>query len=187
MSVKISGKNCSYSDTTNTSYMALPADKCFTSGSGCTTFSNNGRLGNGDWDFTGYWSVNHPSPGGDSAKSDLIAEYGSSPSRFDVYQYEASHPNIASGPEATTPACNSTTQGVNRRLLYVAVIDCDHYPVQGGGGTEYPVQAFASMFLTVPAGGPPDTDIYAELEDITTSYGQGTLKRFERNEAQLYR
>ena len=41
--------------------------------------------------------------------------------------------------------------------------------------------------LTEPAGGPPDADIYAEFVDISSSYGQGTLSKFQRDEAQLYR
>jgi len=191
MKVGMDGTNCSYDETTDPGYKALPEDNCFTSGTGdgCTDFTSGGRLGNGEWDFPGYWNVNHP---GQSTDGVLAAVKdggcGANPSRYCVYNYEIDHiSQLTSGAEKTAPACNATAQGPDRRLLYVAVIDCVHNEVKGGGGTEYPVQAFASMFLTVPAGGPPDTDIYAELEDITTSYGQGTLKRFERNEAQLYR
>ena len=56
-----------------------------------------------------------------------------------------------------------------------------------GGSQALPVQAFASVFVTEPAGGSPNADIYAEMQDISTTVGQGTLKKLQRNEAQLYR
>jgi len=71
-----------------------------------------------------------------------------------VYNFEISNPGLASGSEATAPQCNTTTQGADRRLLYVAIIDCAANSVKGGGQT-LPVQAFASVFVTEPAGGPP--------------------------------
>ena len=164
--------------------MSLPRDNCFYSGTCDTNGQTNSRLGDGTWSFDSYWAVNHAND--TIYKAQLTAQYGTSPSRFDVYRFEAEHPNITSGPEATGPACNSTTQDYSRRLLYVAVVDCSANQVSGGGGT-YPVQVFASLFLTEPAGGPPDADIYAEFVDISSSYGQGTLSKFQRDEAQLYR
>ncbi|ESY26892.1 hypothetical protein X747_29650 [Mesorhizobium sp. LNJC384A00] len=49
------------------------------------------------------------------------------------------------------------------------------------------MQAFANVFVTEPAGGVPNADIYGETEDISTVVGQNTLKKLQRNEAQLYR
>lgn len=185
--------NCSYSAPSNgqaKNYKALPRDNCFYSG-GCT---QAGVLGDGSWNFyrsstdpllatdPGYWNVNHPGV----STSGVLTACGSSPSRYCVYKYEIANPTLASGPEATAPQCNTTTQGADRRLLYVAIIDCVANNVQGGGQT-LPVQAFASMFVTEPAGGAPNADIYAEFEDISTMVGQGTLKKLQRNEAQLYR
>jgi Flp pilus assembly protein TadG len=165
-------------------YMALPRDNCFAS-STCAAIGQAGsRLGDGSWNFDAYWTVNHP--GAATDKAALVAQYGANPSRYDVYMYEIAHPILASGPEATAPACNTASADASRRLLYVAVVDCVANPVSGGGGN-YPVQVFASMFLTEPAGGPPDADIYAEFVDISSSYGQGTLSKFQRDEAQLYR
>ena len=48
-------------------------------------------------------------------------------------------------------------------------------------------EGYASIFLTEAAGSPPNTDIYGEVEDVSTQIGQGTLQKFQRNEAQLYR
>ncbi|ESY41429.1 TadE/TadG family type IV pilus assembly protein [Mesorhizobium sp. RSR380A] len=182
MVVKNAGKsNCSY-DAPNSgqanNYKALPRDNCFTSGS-C---SQAGVLGDGSWDFAGYWTVNH----GNASTAGVITSCGANPSRYCVYKFETANPTLKSGQEATAPQCNTTTQGADRRLLYVAIIDCVANTVQGGGQT-LPVQAFASVFVTEPAGGAPNADIYGEIEDISTVVGQNTLKKLQRNEAQLYR
>ncbi|MDX8441628.1 TadE/TadG family type IV pilus assembly protein [Mesorhizobium australafricanum] len=178
MVVSNAGKNnCSYSAPNSgqaNNYMALPHD------TGCC--AQAGVPGNGLWDFSGYWSVNH----GNASTSGVLTACGANPSRYCVYKYEINNPTLKSGQEKTAPECNTTTQGADRRLLYVAIVDCVNNNVKGGNQT-LPVQAFASMFVTEPAGGPPDANIYAEFEDISTSVGQGTLKKLQRNEAQLYR
>jgi Flp pilus assembly protein TadG len=188
MIVKTQGQNCTY-DTPPTAqagqYMGLPKDNCFSAGNCASLNGLSNRLGDGAWDFATYWQVNHPT----SDPGPVLAddECGASPSHFCVYRYEIDHQDtLSSGPEATAPACRTTTQDFARRLLHVAVIDCAENPVSGGGGT-YPVQVFASLFLTEPAGGAPDADIYAEFVDISGNYGQGTLEKFQRDEAQLYR
>lgn len=182
MVVSNAGKNnCSYSAPNSgqaKNYMALPRDNCFTSG----TCTQAGALGDGTWDFSGYWTVNH----GNASTSGVVAACGASPSRYCVYKYEINNPTLKSGQEATAPQCNTTTQSADRRLLYVAIIDCVANAVQGGGQT-LPVQAFGSVFITEPAGGAPNADIYGEMQDISTVVGQGTLTKLQRNEAQLYR
>ncbi|RWM04914.1 MAG: hypothetical protein EOR68_02190 [Mesorhizobium sp.] len=182
MVVQNAGKqNCSYATPNSgqaNNYKPLPRDNCFYSG----TCTQAGVLGDGAWDFSGYWSVNH----GNASTSGVLTACGASPSRYCVYKYEINNPTLKSGQEKTAPQCNTTTQGADRRLLYVAIIDCVTNNVQGGGQT-LPVQGFASMFVTEPAGGAPNADIYAEFEDLSTSVGQGTLKKLQRNEAQLYR
>ncbi|CDX60915.1 conserved hypothetical protein [Mesorhizobium plurifarium] len=178
MAVSNAGKkNCAYSapDSNQASkYMALPRD------TGCC--AQAGVPGSGLWNFSGYWSVNH----GNASTSGVLTACGANPSRYCVYKYEINNPTLKSGMEKTAPQCNTTTQDADRRLLYVAIVDCVNNIVKGGNQT-LPVQAFASMFVTEPAGGPPDANIYAEFEDISTSVGQGTLKKLQRNEAQLYR
>lgn len=182
MAVKNAGKNnCSYSAPSNgqaSNYMALPRDNCFTSG----TCAQAGVLGDGTWAFTSYWNVNHPG----ASTSGVITACGATPSRYCTYNYEINTPTLNSGSEATAPQCNTTTQTADRRLLYVAIIDCVANTVKGGGQT-LPMQAFASVFITEPAGGPPNADIYGEIQDISTVVGLGTLKKLQRNEAQLYR
>ncbi|MBZ9734395.1 pilus assembly protein TadG-related protein [Mesorhizobium sp. CA18] len=181
MVVKNNGGSCSY-DLPNSgqinNYKALPRDNCFYSG----TCTQAGVLGNGAWDFAGYWSVNH----GNASTTGVLTACGANPSRYCVYKYEIDNPTLKSGQEKTPPQCNTTTQLADRRLLYVAIVDCVANNVQGGGQT-LPVQAFASVFVTETAGGPPNADIYGEIQDISTTVGQGTLKKLQRNEAQLYR
>jgi len=182
MVVKNNGGNCSYDEPNSgqaNNYKALPKDNCFASGGGCT---QAGVLGDGTWDFPGYWTVNH----GNASTSGVLTACGASPSRYCVYKFEINNPTLKSGQEKTPPQCNTTTQTADRRLLYVAIIDCQANNVQGGGQT-LPVQAFASVFVTEKAGGPPNADIYGEMQDISTVVGQGTLKKLQRNEAQLYR
>ncbi len=175
------------------SYMALPRDNCIISGT-CSQPSGAGVLGDGIWNFygtsakPGYWDTNYPK---DTSKGQIVKDVcGNNPSRYCVYNYEIQHKNDAAlktSFEQTLPQCNpNTTQGPERRLLYVAIIDCSANSVKGGGQT-LPVQAFASVFVTEPAGGPPNADIYGEMQDISTVVGQGTLKKLQRNEAQLYR
>ncbi|MER8751268.1 pilus assembly protein TadG-related protein [Mesorhizobium sp. M1050] len=178
MVTKIQGNNCSYVAPNSgqaSSYKAVPKDNCFTAG----TCSVNNRLGTGDWDRPGYWSVNHPSTSYASTGLDANA------SRYEVYQWEMAHANDH-GTEPTTPACHTPSTDVKRRIINVAIIDCVANPVSGNGG-DYPVDTFASFFLTEPAGGPPNADIYGEIVDITGRGGQGTLDNFLRDEAQLYR
>jgi hypothetical protein len=186
MVMNVQGNNCGYQapPTAQASqYMGLPRDGCFAGGTCASLNNQTNRLGDGTWNFADYWLVNHPA----SPSQPVLDLCGASPSRFCVYKYEIDNQNtLSSGPEPTAPGCNTTTQDYSRRLLHVAVVDCIANPVSGGGGS-YPVQVFASMFLTEPAGGAPDADIYAEFVDISGSYGQGTLEEFQRDEAQLYR
>lgn len=179
MSVKKTGNNCIYEVPSNPAqYKALPRDNCFGSG----TCTQAGVLGDGLWDFSGYWTVNH----GNAATTGVLTACGANPSRYCVYKYEINNPTLKSGQEKTPPQCNTTTQTADRRLLYVAIIDCAANVVKGGSQT-LPVQAFASVFVTEKAGGSPNADIYGEIQDISTTVGQGTLKKLQRNEAQLYR
>lgn len=192
--VASNGKNCNYSAPSNgqtASYKAVPRDNCFYSPNGCSNPASapsaNGRLGDGTWDRAGYWSVNHPTDGAWPPPPNFGLPADAS--RYQVYNWELG--NLADhGKEATTPACNTPINDPKRRLVYVAIINCDTanggQNVQGSGGP-YTVDAFASFFLTEPAGAPPDADIYGEIVDINTRGGLGTLDKFVRDEAQLYR
>jgi Flp pilus assembly protein TadG len=176
--------NCSYVTPTGApaaNYMKLPQDKCFSAPGGCAGITGFSRLGNGVWDLPTYWSVNH-------GTSTLPADLPADSSRWTAYNYEITHPGLTNVAEQTLPQCNPQKASTDpkRRMIYVALLDCVANQVQGSHGP-YPVQAFASVFVTEPAGSPPSADIYGEIIDITSKAGNGTLDNFLRDEVQLYR
>ncbi|RWO02896.1 pilus assembly protein TadG-related protein [Mesorhizobium sp.] len=163
--------------------MGLPRD--------ATTPYQGGRMGDGDWNFSGYWSTNFGS-----------ASYPSSwdttkPTRYEVYRYEISAGLVgtaSTGGEIGTPsaACRPPVTSVDRRLLYGAILNCTALEAAGNGlsghSTNLPVEAFGSFFLTEPVASPSDdASVMVELVDITGRGGQGTLDNFLRDEVQLYR
>ncbi|AZO22360.1 hypothetical protein EJ070_17810 [Mesorhizobium sp. M1E.F.Ca.ET.045.02.1.1] len=163
--------------------MGLPRD--------ATTPYMGGRMGDGNWDLSGYWSTNfgsvsHPSSWDTSA-----------PTRYDVYRYEIANGLVgtaSAGGEVGTPenACQPPVTSVDRRLLYGAILDCQALQAAGnnlnGNSTNLPVEAFASFFLTEPvASASVGASVMVELVDITGRGGQGTLDNFLRDEPQLYR
>ncbi|TIS89305.1 pilus assembly protein TadG-related protein [Mesorhizobium sp.] len=156
-----------------------------------TTPYLGGRMGDGNWDFAGYWSTNFGS-----------AAYPSSwdttkPTRYEVYRYEISAGLVgtaSTGGEIGTPsaACQPPVATVDRRLLYGAILNCNALEAAGkdlsGHSTDLPVEAFGSFFLTEPvASAADDASVMVELVDVTGRGGQGTLDNFLRDEAQLYR
>ncbi|RWB85903.1 MAG: hypothetical protein EOQ52_20340 [Mesorhizobium sp.] len=180
-------------------YEAFPRDNCVTSP--CPIAG--GRVGNGNWDFDTYWNTNFatttnpvsvPKPtGGDGVNP---ASTANPPTRYSVYRYEiaqgiVNHPS--NGGERGTPACsNNSVSNPDRRILYGAILNCQALAAAGlmsGGNSSppLPVEAFASFFITETVESGPDQTIRVELVDVTGREGQGTLDRFLRDEAQLYR
>ncbi|TIO49148.1 MAG: hypothetical protein E5X80_24710 [Mesorhizobium sp.] len=163
--------------------MGLPRD--------ATTPYMNGRMGDGNWNLSGYWSTNfgstsHPSSW-DTTK----------PTRYEVYKYEIAQGLVgtaSTGGEVGTPAnaCQPPVTSVDRRLLYGAILNCNALEAAGndlsGHSTNLPVEAFGSFFLTEPVpSASDDASVMVELVDVTGGAGQGTLDNFLRDEAQLYR
>ncbi|RWB55339.1 TadE/TadG family type IV pilus assembly protein [Mesorhizobium sp.] len=150
-----------------------------------------GRMGDGDWDLSTYWSTNFGS-------TSYPSSWGTTkPMRYQVYKYENANNLIShasTGGEVGTPpaACLAPVTTVDRRLLYGAILNCNALQAAGnnlsGNSTNLPVEAFASFFLTQPVSGANNGgSVYVELVDITGRGGQGTLDNFLRDEAQLYR
>ncbi|RWI92709.1 pilus assembly protein TadG-related protein [Mesorhizobium sp.] len=179
-------------------FEAFPNDDC--SLGGCT---NDNRIGNGWWDFNTYWNTNFattanpvtvPKPlGADGATP---ASNSNQPTRYSVYRYEIAqgivgHPS--NGGEVGTPACSSNSvSNPDRRIIYGAILNCQALAAAGlmGGGSSsppLPVEAFGSFFITQTVESGPDQTIRVELVDVTGREGQGTLDKFLRDEAQLYR
>ncbi|RJT27359.1 hypothetical protein D3227_36160 [Mesorhizobium waimense] len=162
--------------------MGLPRD--------ASTPNMGGRMGDGNWNFSGYWSTNFSS-----------ASYPSSwnttkPTRYEVYKYEISAGLVgtaSTGGEVGTPpnSCQPPVTSVDRRLIYGAILNCNALEQTNdlsGHSTGLPVEAFGSFFLTEPVSSPSDdASVMVELVDITGRGGQGTLDNFLRDEVQLYR
>jgi hypothetical protein len=150
-----------------------------------------GRMGDGDWNLSGYWSTNF------GATSYPSAWNTTKPTRYQVYKYEIANNLVgtaSTGGEVGTPpnSCQPPVTTVDRRLLYGALLNCNALQAAGnnlsGNSSNLPVEAFASFFMTEPVpGASAGGSVFVELGDITGRGGQGTLDNFLRDEAQLYR
>lgn len=140
---------------------------------------NGSRIGNAVWDRNAYFvtnSANYPTP---PLPIDYAAMFGSAtPSRFQVYQYEmqnaatrllqqsASPTRTAHGqPVCTPPGVSPTATQIDRRILSVAVINCNAEGV-GSNSSNVPVKRWIDIFLVEPSIPRPNTensDIYVEV------------------------
>lgn len=175
-------------------------------------------IGTGSWDARGYWLANHGGTLTDLTWTEMSSfgtkvkgsDNKSLPSRYDVYRYEIDNGLVGntSDPESAaygaqsengTPSCYAhnvnnpgpttptTSEDDDRRVIFAAIVDCIE---NGGTGiTEFPVNAFASIFLVSPMekNGTDDGSIDVEIIDITGTGGNGTLDTFVRDEAVLVR
>lgn len=206
-----SGSNsCNASLTTNTSWaMPFPPNATMAApGSGAA----GAFVGSGNWDIATYWAVNHPSRTLTQAMLDEMnsmpgaASPGSTvPSRYDVYRYEIDHNmvsdlSVGNGTggrrESGNPMCAASknpsvppVSDPDRRVVFAALVDCLAHAAEGGGVNDYPVNAYASLFLVAPmrTSGGSDSTIDTEIIDITGYGGNGTLDLFVRSEATLVR
>jgi hypothetical protein len=152
----------------------FPRDNCFmvavpapgVPGSGCTSYPAVGgtpRYGDGNWARAQYWAANHPTDPQPPGYIDATKLTGGM-SRYETYRYEIEHPQQVSLPmdEQGAPACSTTAPNTNRdhdrRVLYVAVVNCiEHGPAPVGDNALknnqfVPVKAYAKVFITEPVG-----------------------------------
>jgi Putative Flp pilus-assembly TadE/G-like len=140
------------------------------------TWDATGRFGNGDWDRTTYWQVNHgamsvPAVAANwtryrTYRNEIDCSAGS-PSCVDTDAPRDGIPNYSPNGEIATrigtPVPNSgscsTQPGVNdptrdRRLLYVAIVNCTAWGMNGASQNKAGITAvnYAKMFLTEPVG-----------------------------------
>lgn len=165
-----------------TGNMGLPRD--------ATMPNMGGRMGDGNWNLSGYWSTNFGSTSYPSSWDTT------KPTRYEVYKYEIANGLVgtaSAGGEVGTPAsaCQAPVTTVDRRLLYGAILNCNELSQNNnlsGHSTNLPVEAFGSFFLTEPvSSASDDASVFVELVDITGRGGQGTIDNFLRDEPQLYR
>jgi Flp pilus assembly protein TadG len=195
------GSACNPDDTASTAHSGLLRDTCFATDS-CPYMG--GRMGDGVWDKTTYWSESH---NGASLPAAISGQYVS---RYDVYNYELA--DLANrvqndsngtplGGEIGYPACyNGPSGSVNnspdRRIFHAAVLNCKaldasstYGPIQGQTNP-LPVVAFVKFFITEPVGGDKtntsaaDGDVWAEMVGIDMP---GQANSVARDLVQLYR
>ena len=152
-----------------------------------------GRLGNGAWNRSQYWTVNHP---GVAEPFNITVDGNSIPfataSRYQMYEYEIEQSmipdNSATGGENGNPQCYGGAVAPNdtpdRMLLAIAIVNClDDGPLNGNED-DVPTVGFAKVFLSEPVGPPPDMSFYFEIVEIVFP---GTLNTDIHNIVQLYK
>ncbi|WP_027152099.1 TadE/TadG family type IV pilus assembly protein [Mesorhizobium sp. WSM2561] len=191
--------NCNkFSAATDGSAMGFPPGDNYDSSTGMTDST---------WNRSDYWSLNHngaaypsiPSSSHPTSTSMLA-------SRYDVYKYEISNNMVgdespAPSKESGIPACfkgPAPTPDPDRRLLNMAILNCQADQSKINGHTELRPDAYVSVFLTNPVekqdSSKDDEDstshekpIRLEVVDVEGPKGNNTLDKLLRNEAQLYR
>jgi len=183
--------------------MGHPRDKChaFNPTTGCTG-TGSPRVGTGDWDRNAYFYSNFGSSFNWQAA--MIAEYGTATvTRYQVYKWEIKNANrtinpggisisrsVAPGTSYGAPICEPPGEepvgDLDRRVLTMAVIDCNGQGVQGGpnGRKSVNVTKWVDVFLVEPSVDRDRTtanDVYVEVikerdmsSDGTTG---GTVRR----------
>ncbi|MGH6854925.1 MAG: TadE/TadG family type IV pilus assembly protein [Aestuariivirga sp.] len=197
-----SGSACNPVEGDTTKHSGLLRDNCFNTNS-CTLMS--GRMGDGVWNKSTYWSEAHNGAALPSAIS------GANVSRYDVYNYELADINLRvkndsngspNGGEVGYPACyngpaNTINNTPDRRIFHGAILNCraldassTYGPIRGGSSNPLPVIAFVKFFLTEPVGGDKnnanvaDGDVWAEMVGIDMP---GDASNTARDIVQLYR
>ncbi len=166
--------------------MGLPPDTCFGpdfsnvtacdgtkpapyNGIGAGPTGSQSRIGDGNWDRTAYWAVNHP---GDTWPVDLAVDA----SRYDVYRWEIDTPgqipdNSGANPagEDGNPVCYTgggpLDEAPDRRVLAVAIIPCIALGIAGNSvkNLDHPDMFMAKLFVIAPVTGGSDTNIWLEF------------------------
>jgi len=159
----------------------LPRDNCFATG---TCPHVGGRQGDGVWNVTNYFKVNHGSPatatiGGVAYTFNYTTGAYSpypGPTRYEVYRWEIDNNKIPGSAgygasktkEVGTPRCATAAPDTapDRRVIPVAVLQCQalqqHYDLNGNSGP-VPASGFVKVFLTEPAQNGQEDIIWGEL------------------------
>ena len=148
----------------------------------------DGRVGNGNWNFATYWQVNHGSAGRTPPIIDGNSTSNSNlPGRYEIYRYEIDQGYVADrspGGETGVPACyggSALSDVPDRRVLYSAIVNCQSLGLVGGTQSNVPVAAFGKLFITLPLQR-SQTDLYAELVGLVKPGDDGNFEM-----VQLYR
>lgn len=124
----------------------MPRDTAFTAG----------RFGNGHWNCLAYWNANFSASGVQRPAACVADTTGLS--RYQMYQFELANNLAQSAPQ------NASNQLANRRIIYVAVINCLEEGVNGR--VNVPSITYLKVFLTEPVTQPSNVEIYGEIVDV---------------------
>lgn len=185
----------------------FPRDPCYATDT-CTEFPvANGSVGDGRWDFVGYWDRtfgSRPKPADPETGAMWSNDDASRPSRYQVYRHEIAEGlmSVPSGPtslgapgEVGAPQCYTgdkealKTDPVDRRVFVGAILDCKAYADQmnGSSGGKIPVTAYGKFFLTEPMD-PNDSrgTIWVEMIELVEP-GTAAARNIIRDSIQLVR
>jgi Flp pilus assembly protein TadG len=116
----------------------------------------NERFGEGVWDCEAYWNMHFSSSS--VLKPDECVEETSGYTRYDQYQFE-----IDNGLDLQAPL-NAANELANRRIIYVAVVNCRDENVHGS--MPVPPITYLKVFLTEPVNEPTGVQIMGEIVDV---------------------
>jgi hypothetical protein len=132
------------------------------------------RFGDGFWDCQSYWTANHPGaplPAGCTANT-------KNPSRYQVYQLEKTQSPAYGSPTCSKPGLP------DRRIVYVAVLNCVASGIHGNGEKNIPLVGFMKALLLGPAVSGTDTEVDFEVIDARRPGMGGDMLK---DDVQLYR
>ena len=177
-----------------TSPMGYPRDMChaISADGSCS----GGQIGTGTWDRNAYFKTNSANY---ASNFDVSGTFGTAtPTRYQVYKYEAANPGsrlqnqTENGntsrpqPYCRTPGVAVSTNGVDRRVLSVAVVNCT------GANLKNPINPvkWVDVFLTEPSVNrrngnthvTEQSDVYVEVVGDTTLGGGSTAAQLIRRD-----
>ena len=160
--------------------MPFPRDANFTQ-------TGDSRIGNGVWDRTTYWSINHelksPPAGSENWTrfQTYMWELGYDDPMNDELDTNAPPPNLVDnfpdprGGESASPICNTPAGPPSRRVIYVAKLNCVEDEIRGNSVLESVPRSFLKFFLTEPSS---NGEIFAEfIREVRPNDDDGILRQ----------
>lgn len=168
-------------------------------------------LGDGSWDIDTYLAENYGAGNVSAIKAQITSSFpGRPPSRYDVYVaeqvilhpttgaplYQYVPPGGGESGEALCAATKPATRGIDpvsepdRRRSFAVIVDCVAGAAPDGLPDSFPVNSFASIFLSRPieeVSSPAGGTLDIEIIDMTGSGNETGLESQMRTEAILIR